>query len=386
MNYVAKESSYMDFNFDFFEEENDIPTFGDDLFDANESVTDDMDDFDFDDAFESVATNLRRDFTDDPGEPLSLKSMYCVFMNEDALKKYEKEYAQLKEVNKNAEKLRGHMYFLDGKLTCFISIELSGDKTWIDTLHVVKEYRGRKLSHQLLDVAVRKFHATDLRVHKDNERAINIFKTYGFKTYDKKNQWLYMSIRSDVKSIDDIHTKENKPVEKDVRTDKMKNAGAPDVSKIRDKEQAKESILSIAQEGLFSGKQMTVEELLEKSEVTLRRKLKTVEDCDHYLEVIKNESIKFNEAINGLISAKAKYEKSKKTPADKKIFKETTNAAMKLLHKNCTALNVRLNLILPGDTKEVSREDIKRVSRYIQGLRKIVNEIKKDLKSNAKKG
>ena len=376
-----------DFNFDFFDDEDNIPTFGDDLFDAKESV-EDIDDFDFDidDAFESIATNLRRDFTKDPNEPLSLKSMYRVFMNADAIKKYEKEYSQLKEVDKHAEYLRGHMYFLDGKLTCFISIKPGVDKTWIDTLHVVKEYRGRKLSHQLLDVAVRKFHATDLKVHKDNERAISIFKTYGFKTYDKKNQWLYMSIKSDVKSIDDIHTTENKPVERDVRTDKMKTAGAPEAGKIREKEAAKESVLALAQEGLFSTKQMTVDELLEKVKPTLQRKLKTVEDCDDYLEVIKNESIKFNEAINGLISAKAKYDKSKKTPADKKIFRETTNAAMKLLHKNCSALNVRLNAILPGDTKEVSREDIKRVSQYIQGLRKIVNEIKRDLKSSAKKG
>lgn len=372
--------------FDFFNDDSNL-AFGDDLFSAEESSIDDID-FDFGDASESVATNLRRDFTKDAGESLSLKSMYCVFMNDDALKKYEDQYAQLKEVNKNANKLRGHMYFLDGKLTCFISIELKGDKTWIDTLHVVKEYRGRKLSHQLLDVAVRKFHATDLKVHKDNERAINIFKTYGFKTYDKKNQWLYMSISADAKSIDDKHTTENAPVEKNVRTDKMKAAGAPEATKVREKEAANESsfdfALSMAQEGLFETKQKTVEELLEQAKPALQRKLKTVEDCDEYLEVIKNESTKFNEAINGLVSAKAKYDKSKKEPADKKIYKDTTNAAMKLLSKNCNALNVRLNRILPGDTKEVSREDIKRVSQYVSGLRKITNEIKRELKSSKK--
>ena len=138
-------------------------------------------------ANESVSTNLHRDYKAEVKDTISLKSMYNVFMNKDAIEKYEEKFHQLKSVNKNAEKLRGHMYFLNGDLVAFVSIDIRSGKTWIDTLEVVKKYRGRHLAFQLLDVAVKKFHATDLRVHKDNTKAIGIFKTYGFKTYDKKN-------------------------------------------------------------------------------------------------------------------------------------------------------------------------------------------------------
>lgn len=319
-----------------------------------------------DPAFESIATNLRRDYQEDPEEPISLKSMYCVHMNDDALKKYQEEYDQLKKVDKNAEKLRGCMYFWQKELAAFISIDIRSDKVWIDTLEVVKKFRGKKLSFQLLDVAVRKFHATDLKVHIDNKKAIGIFKTYGFKTYDKKNNWLYMTLRDDVKDIDDKHTEDVKPVDKGTKTD--------------DIQEAKESVSEATESSLFvkSKDSTEVEKLLAHTEPTLRRQLTTVEDCDKYLEVIKNESTKFNEAANAIISAYSKYESGDKTKEDTKEFNKTVAAGKKLLNDNCRKLNVRLGKLV-GDNDHISRQDVKNFAQYISGLRKIVNSIKRDL-------
>ena len=321
-----------------------------------------------DSAFESIATNLKRDYQEDPEEPISLKSMYCVHMNDDALKKYQEEYDQLKKVDKNAEKLRGCMYFWQKELAAFISIDIRSDKVWIDTLEVVKKFRGKKLSFQLLDVAVRKFHATDLKVHIDNKKAIGIFKTYGFKTYDKKNNWLYMTLRDDVKDIDDKHTEDVKPVDKGTKTD--------------DIQEAKESVSEATESSLFNkSKNSTgVEKLLAHTEPTLRRQLTTVEDCDKYLEVIKNESIKFNEAANAIISAYSKYESGDKTKEDTKEFNKTVAAGKKLLNDNCRKLNVRLGKLV-GDNDHISRQDVKNFAQYISGLRKIVNSIKRELKN-----
>lgn len=319
-----------------------------------------------DPAFESIATNLRRDYQEDPEEPISLKSMYCVHMNDDALKKYQEEYDQLKKVDKNAEKLRGCMYFWQKELAAFISIDIRSDKVWIDTLEVVKKFRGKKLSFQLLDVAVRKFHATDLKVHIDNKKAIGIFKTYGFKTYDKKNNWLYMTLRDDVKDIDDKHTEDVKPVDKGTKTD--------------DIQEAKESVSAATESAVFNkSKDSTeVEKLLAHTEPTLRRQLTTVEDCDKYLEVIRNESTKFNEAANAIISAYSKYESGDKTKEDTKEFNKTVAAGKKLLNDNCRKLNVRLGKLV-GDNDHISRQDVKNFAQYISGLRKIVNSIKRDL-------
>ena len=60
-------------------------------------------------ANESVSTNLHRDYKAEVKDTISLKSMYNVFMNKDAIEKYEEKFHQLKSVDKNAEKLRGHM-------------------------------------------------------------------------------------------------------------------------------------------------------------------------------------------------------------------------------------------------------------------------------------
>lgn len=329
----------------------------------------------FDDfAFESVATNLKRDLQDDPEEAMSLKSMYNVYMNEDALKKYEEKYDQLKHINKNAENLRGHMYFMNGELVAFISVEYKSGKTWIDTLEVVKKFRGNKLSFQLLDVAVRKFHATDLRVNKDNEKAIGIFKTYGFKTYDRKGNWIYMTLRADAKEIENKETEKAQPVTANLKSDTIKEAKQQTANEAAMDVEGFDEFLMMCLESANGVK--SVDDLLDEAKVTLNKKLKTVEDCEAYLEVIKNESAKFNEACSCLISAYAKYNHSKKERADTIDLKKTTSAAILLLNQNCRALNVRLGDIAHKDGEEISRNDIKRFGQYVAGIRKITNEIK----------
>lgn len=329
----------------------------------------------FDDfAFESVATNLKRDLQDDPEEAMSLKSMYNVYMNEDALKKYEEKYDQLKHINKNAENLRGHMYFMNGELVAFVSVEYKSGKTWIDTLEVVKKFRGNKLSFQLLDVAVRKFHATDLRVNKDNEKAIGIFKTYGFKTYDHKGNWLYMTLRADAKEIENKETEKAQPVTANLKSDTIKEAKQQSANEAAMDVEGFDEFLMMCLESANGIK--SVDDLLDEAKVTLNKKLKTVDDCEAYLEVIKNESAKFNEACSCLISAYAKYNHSKKERADTIELKKTTSAAILLLNQNCRALNVRLGDIAHKDGEEISRNDIKRFGQYVAGLRKITNEIK----------
>ena len=183
---------------------------------------------------ESVATNLKRDAektVENKKEMLRLDSMYNVFMNDDSLAKYEDEHRQLSHVNKDARDLRGHMYFWKNELACFVSIEKKGDKNWIDTLEVCKPFRGRMLSVQLLDVAVKKFKATDLKVHKDNLRAVHIFEKYGFRTYDTKGNYLYMTIDSSTKKKETKMVPETKADKAAVEKDKEAKESVYFVSK-----------------------------------------------------------------------------------------------------------------------------------------------------------
>ena len=328
-------------------------------------------------ANESVSTNLRRDFKTDKKETLSLKSMYNVYMNEDALKKYEDKFDQLKKVNKNAEKLRGCMYFLDGDLVAFVSIELRSGKSWIDTLEVVKKYRGRHLSTQLLDVAVKKFGATDLRVNKDNEKAIGIFKTYGFKTYDKKGTWLYMSLREDASKIDTKEDEKAQPITDNFKSKKVKSAklksttesGGLNMNYEYD-DQTLDTFLEVATESIFAKK--SVDDLLKYARKKLIRSLKTESQCDAYLEQIKNESTKFNEAVSTLMSTQAKFAAGK---IDKVTMRKTLASSLKLLNNNCKLLKIRLGDVI-DDKKAITRQDIATFATYVKGLNKIVKEIK----------
>lgn len=325
-------------------------------------------------ANESVSTNLRRDFQADKKDTISLKSMYNVYMNDDSLSKYEEQYDQLKKVNKDAEKLRGCMYFWEHELAAFVSVELRSGKTWIDTLEVVKKFRGRHLSSQLLDVAVKKFGATDLRVHKDNEKAIGIFKTYGFKTYDKKGSWLYMSLREDAKAIEPTEDEKSKPIVNNLQTEEIekhkKSANESGGNFMIYENDSMDVFLDVATESIFGKK--SVEDLLRHTRKKLVKSLKTESQCDIYLQKINEESKKFNEAVSTLMSAQAKFDAGK---INKKEMKTTLKSALSLLNANCKILNIKLGDVV-DDKKAISRQDIASFASYVKGLKGIVKEIK----------
>lgn len=159
-------------------------------------------------ATESMATVLDKDAQKETEKEdnkkenfIDLKSLYKVEINPDAIDKYKGEFRQLYRVNKNVRNLCGYMYFMNstgkkGDLVAFFSVKNQSGKNWIDTLEVSPEYRGNRLSHQLLDVASKEFDATDVIIDSDNKFAIRIFNKYGFMPYTEKDGKTYMSTDS----------------------------------------------------------------------------------------------------------------------------------------------------------------------------------------------
>lgn len=92
----------------------------------------------------------------------------------------------------------------DDKLAGYIYIG-GGDKYtnmnygFIQTLEVVKKYRGYGLSNKLLEDAIKKYHAIDLVVSVHNEVAIRLYKKHGFViigySSDKKDEY-WMKLKS----------------------------------------------------------------------------------------------------------------------------------------------------------------------------------------------
>ena len=140
-----------------------------------------------------------------------------------------------------------------------------------------------------------------------------------------------------------------------------------------------DEFMEVANESLFSQKK-TVSELLASAEKSLKRKLKTVGDCEDYLEILKSEAAKFNECIKTLQTVKKKYDSGK---LDKRDYREQLRGATALLKRNCSKLQVKLGNVV-ADTKAITKKDLSDFNKYITGLRKIVMDIKKNLSKNGK--
>ena len=290
---------------------------------------------------ESVSSVLRRDEEkrqekeDNKNDNfIDLSSLYRLYINEDAIKKYEDEYAQLSHIDKNANKLRGYMYFMNsrgkkGDLVAFISVKLESGKTWIDTLEVTPDYRGNKISHQLLDVACQEFGATDIRVNKNNERAIKIFQKYGFIEYDRKNQWIYMS--------NDSATTSN-PLHKH------------EADKDQEKGTAKESY-DPATEAIFG--KPSKEKLIDGAMKKISKKINTEEERKAFLTHITDNEKTYKAALTSINKLDRKMDKG---VISVKEYEKQRKLAYGVMKKAMIEFNVNINNIIDNAKKPTSEE------------------------------
>lgn len=109
------------------------------------------------------------------------------------LDKYKRQYSNLNHVRIN-ENTKGIMYINDGKVVGIVNTEKKDGDVWIQGLEVFGDNKHKGIGYYLLQYAVKDLKATKLSVHKTNKNAINMYKLYGFKTYQEDGYMLYMSI------------------------------------------------------------------------------------------------------------------------------------------------------------------------------------------------
>lgn len=304
---------------------------------------------------ESVSSVLRRDEEKRQEKEdnkkdnfIDLDSLYKLYINKDAIDKYKDRFAQLSHIDKNANKLRGYMYFMNstgkkGDLVAFISIKLESGKTWIDTLEVTPDYRGNKISHQLLDVACNEFGATDIRVNKNNERAIRIFKKYGFMEYDRKNQWLYMS--------NDSSTTSN-PVQK------------------HETKSATETAESLAMEAIFG--KPSRDKLIEDAMKKITKKIKTDEDKVVFKKNLTENERTFKAALKSLKDLDKKLNKGTIAPRD---YDKQRKMAYGIMKKAMIEFNVNINNII-DNAKKPTMDEYNDILPIISEIKSRVSKLK----------
>lgn len=84
---------------------------------------------------------------------------------------------------------------INNKLAGYIFVKDKEEKGFIFDVTVEKEYRGRGLSHDLVDHAVKKYGGRDLTVDKSNEIAIHLYKKHDFVVFKDlgKQYWMVLS-------------------------------------------------------------------------------------------------------------------------------------------------------------------------------------------------
>ena len=82
-----------------------------------------------------------------------------------------------------------------GKLVAEFKIWDWWDGVNVSDLEIHGEYKGKGLSYQLLDYAVKKCGAKHLAVNKTNNIAKHVYDKYGFEVVDQDDDLYYMTLK-----------------------------------------------------------------------------------------------------------------------------------------------------------------------------------------------
>ena len=80
------------------------------------------------------------------------------------------------------------------EIVCLVSLKPQQGQIWICGLYVAQKYRGLGICRELLDYAT--FNGGNHLSVRKSSHAAEIYKNYGFTTYDEDDEFLYMSINT----------------------------------------------------------------------------------------------------------------------------------------------------------------------------------------------
>ena len=85
------------------------------------------------------------------------------------------------------------------EIVCLVSLKPQQGQIWICGLYVSEKYRGSGICRSLLDYAT--FNGGTHLSARASSRAAEIYKHYGFVTYDADDKFLYMSVNTCQESL-----------------------------------------------------------------------------------------------------------------------------------------------------------------------------------------
>lgn len=153
--------------------------------------------------FEDVSSVIQKDFKSK--HDMNLSQFEKMRLSDAAIQVYKQKLPSLSHARIN-NNTKGYIW-IDKKTdmpAAIVNVEEKDDGfTWIQAFEIFVPYKGHGLSKDILNVAIRELKATNLSVNKDNQVAIKIYKSYGFKTYKTTEYMYFMSIDKNAFDDDD---------------------------------------------------------------------------------------------------------------------------------------------------------------------------------------
>ena len=133
----------------------------------------------------------------------SLSQYSRMTLSDAAVRVYSGEYPRLRHI-RITNKTKGFIWTEGSDVVAIVNVEEKDDDTkWIQALEVFGKCKGKGLSKQVLDVAVKQLGATRLSVAKNNDIALHVYKSYGFKIDKTTDSMYFMVIKSSYQEAGD---------------------------------------------------------------------------------------------------------------------------------------------------------------------------------------
>lgn len=111
---------------------------------------------------------------------------------------YGQSYPSMRHIRIN-NRTKGYVWLKDKQIVGYINVEEKDDDSkWIQAFEIFPPYKGHGLSKQMLNIAVNEFGANYLSVSKNNDLAVKVYKSYGFKIYKSSDTMHFMTKDRDI--------------------------------------------------------------------------------------------------------------------------------------------------------------------------------------------
>lgn len=147
-------------------------------------------------AVNELSSSVEKDYQS--SKDMNISQFPKMRLTDAIIQVYGQSYPSMRYIRIN-NRTKGYVWLKDKQIVGYINVEEKDDDSkWIQAFEIFAPYKGHGLSKQMLNIAVNEFGANYLSVSKNNELAIKVYKSYGFKIYKSSDTMHFMTKDRDI--------------------------------------------------------------------------------------------------------------------------------------------------------------------------------------------